>query len=102
MLDIMNNAKALTSISLPKPFLVRHFKRWWDLQTMPQPDWMQIEVTTRCNAFCRYDRLDIVSPSFYCGIGFVAAILMLATDVESCSASSSMASKPTDRSFAAG
>jgi MoaA/NifB/PqqE/SkfB family radical SAM enzyme len=37
-----------------EPFLIRHFKRWWDLQIMPQLDWMQIEVTTRCNASCRY------------------------------------------------
>jgi MoaA/NifB/PqqE/SkfB family radical SAM enzyme len=37
-----------------KPFLIRHFKRWWDLRIMPQLDWMQIEVTTRCNASCHY------------------------------------------------
>jgi MoaA/NifB/PqqE/SkfB family radical SAM enzyme len=37
-----------------KPFLIHHFKKWWDLQIMPQLDWMQIEVTTRCNTFCHY------------------------------------------------
>jgi MoaA/NifB/PqqE/SkfB family radical SAM enzyme len=34
--------------------LINPFKRWWDLQIMSQLDWMQIEVTTRCNAFCHY------------------------------------------------
>lgn len=42
------------AVSTREPFLVRHFNRWWDLQIMPQLDWMQIEVTTRCNAFCHY------------------------------------------------
>ena len=42
------------AIASRKPFLIRHLKRWWDLRIMPQLDWMRIEVTTRCNAFCRY------------------------------------------------
>ena len=42
------------AVSTREPFLVGHFKRWWDLQIMPQLDWMQIEVTTRCNASCHY------------------------------------------------
>jgi MoaA/NifB/PqqE/SkfB family radical SAM enzyme len=42
------------AIASRKPFLIRHFKRWWDLRIMPQLDWMQIEVTTRCNASCHY------------------------------------------------
>jgi len=42
------------AIASRKPFLIRHFERWRDLQIMPQLDWMQIEVTTRCNASCHY------------------------------------------------
>jgi MoaA/NifB/PqqE/SkfB family radical SAM enzyme len=42
------------AIASGKPFLISHFQRWWDLQTMPRLDWMQIEVTTRCNALCHY------------------------------------------------
>jgi len=37
-----------------RPLFISRFKRWWDLQTMPPLDWMQIEVTTRCNASCLY------------------------------------------------
>ena len=37
-----------------KSFLTRHLKKWWDMQTMIQLEWMQIEVTTRCNARCHY------------------------------------------------
>ncbi len=37
-----------------RPLLGGRFKSWWDLQTMPPLDWMQIEVTTRCNASCLY------------------------------------------------
>jgi MoaA/NifB/PqqE/SkfB family radical SAM enzyme len=46
--------KQIMMIASRKPFLVHHFKRWWDLRIMPQLDWMQIEVTTRCNASCHY------------------------------------------------
>ena len=42
------------AIASGRPFLIRHLKRWWDLQTMPRLDWLQIEVTTRCNALCHY------------------------------------------------
>lgn len=42
------------TIASRQPFLIRHFRRWWDIQTMPRLDWMQIEVTTRCNALCHY------------------------------------------------
>lgn len=41
-------------ITSQKPSWANRFKRWWDLQTMPSLDWMQIEVTTRCNAQCHY------------------------------------------------
>ncbi len=31
------------------------FKRWWDLQTMPTLDWLQIEVTTiRLDGDCAF------------------------------------------------
>jgi MoaA/NifB/PqqE/SkfB family radical SAM enzyme len=49
-----SEVKQVMAIASRKPFLIRHFKRWWDLRIMPQLDWIQIEVTTRCNAFCHY------------------------------------------------
>jgi MoaA/NifB/PqqE/SkfB family radical SAM enzyme len=34
--------------------LVRSLAHWWDLQRMPMLDWIQVEVTSRCNAACLY------------------------------------------------
>ncbi|MBP7341832.1 MAG: radical SAM protein [Syntrophaceae bacterium] len=34
--------------------LIGRLKEWWAFQTMPRLDWVQLEVTTRCNASCRY------------------------------------------------
>jgi MoaA/NifB/PqqE/SkfB family radical SAM enzyme len=34
--------------------LIRRLARWWDLQCMPMLDWIQIEITSRCNASCLY------------------------------------------------
>lgn len=55
------NRRAENRISFPGdandaslPLFISRFKRWWDLQTMSPLDWMQIEVTTRCNASCLY------------------------------------------------
>ncbi|MDO9565277.1 MAG: radical SAM protein [Candidatus Desulfaltia sp.] len=42
------------AISAWKPFLVQYFTRWWELQLMPHLDWIQIDVTSRCNALCSY------------------------------------------------
>lgn len=53
---ILYESEVIKGMSIPaqKPFLIRNIKRWWDLQTMIQLEWMQIEVTTRCNASCHY------------------------------------------------
>ncbi len=40
--------------AVQKPALIRRVKNWWAHQTMPRLDWVQLEVTTRCNASCRY------------------------------------------------
>jgi MoaA/NifB/PqqE/SkfB family radical SAM enzyme len=34
--------------------LIRGLSHWWDLQRMPMLDWIQVEVTSRCNASCLY------------------------------------------------
>ena len=34
--------------------LIGCIRDWWEHQAMPRLDWMQIEITTRCNASCRY------------------------------------------------
>ncbi len=34
--------------------LIRRLALWWDLQRMPMLDWIQVEVTSRCNASCLY------------------------------------------------
>jgi MoaA/NifB/PqqE/SkfB family radical SAM enzyme len=34
--------------------LIRSLSHWWDLQRMPMLDWIQVEVTSRCNASCLY------------------------------------------------
>ena len=34
--------------------LVDRFTKWWALERMPWLDWIQIEVTSRCNAACTY------------------------------------------------
>jgi MoaA/NifB/PqqE/SkfB family radical SAM enzyme len=34
--------------------LIRYLAQWWDLQRMPVLDWIQVEVTSRCNASCLY------------------------------------------------
>lgn len=34
--------------------LIRRLARWWDLQRMPMLDWIQVEITSRCNAHCTY------------------------------------------------
>jgi MoaA/NifB/PqqE/SkfB family radical SAM enzyme len=33
---------------------LRGFSHWWELQRMPMLDWIQIEITSRCNASCLY------------------------------------------------
>jgi MoaA/NifB/PqqE/SkfB family radical SAM enzyme len=33
---------------------IRCLARWWELQRMPTLDWIQVEITTRCNASCLY------------------------------------------------
>jgi MoaA/NifB/PqqE/SkfB family radical SAM enzyme len=30
------------------------FSRWWEFERMPWLDWVQVEVTSRCNAACTY------------------------------------------------
>lgn len=35
-------------------FLVHHLAKWWELQRMPHLDWIQFEITSRCNAACTY------------------------------------------------
>ncbi len=34
--------------------LIQRLARWWDLQRMPMLDWIQVEITSRCNAACLY------------------------------------------------
>ena len=34
--------------------LIQRLARWWDLQCMPMLDWIQVEITSRCNASCLY------------------------------------------------
>jgi MoaA/NifB/PqqE/SkfB family radical SAM enzyme len=34
--------------------VIRSLSHWWDLQRMPMLDWIQVEVTSRCNASCLY------------------------------------------------
>jgi MoaA/NifB/PqqE/SkfB family radical SAM enzyme len=34
--------------------LIPRIARWWDLQRMPMLDWIQVEITSRCNASCLY------------------------------------------------
>lgn len=34
--------------------LAHHFKKWWELERMPWLDWIQLEVTSQCNAACTY------------------------------------------------
>ncbi len=34
--------------------MIRRLARWWDLQRMPMLDWIQVEITSRCNAHCTY------------------------------------------------
>lgn len=52
----VNERHAMRKITIlrQKPFVSRLLKSWWDLQTMPRLEWMQIEVTTRCTAGCFY------------------------------------------------
>jgi radical SAM protein with 4Fe4S-binding SPASM domain len=33
---------------------IRRLARWWELQRMPMLDWIQVEITSRCNASCLY------------------------------------------------
>ncbi len=39
---------------IQKNNLMRSLARWWELQRMPMLDWIQVEITSRCNASCRY------------------------------------------------
>jgi MoaA/NifB/PqqE/SkfB family radical SAM enzyme len=34
--------------------LIRDLSLWWQMQRMPMLDWIQVEVTSRCNASCLY------------------------------------------------
>lgn len=34
--------------------IANHFARWWEFERMPWLDWVQVEVTSRCNAACTY------------------------------------------------
>jgi MoaA/NifB/PqqE/SkfB family radical SAM enzyme len=34
--------------------LIKRLALWWDLQRMPMLDWIQVEITSRCNASCLY------------------------------------------------
>ncbi len=34
--------------------MIRSLALWWELQRMPMLDWIQVEVTSRCNACCLY------------------------------------------------
>ncbi len=34
--------------------LMERLSLWWDVQRMPVLDWIQVEVTSRCNASCLY------------------------------------------------
>jgi len=42
------------AIAAMRSYLVHHFKKWWELEWMPWLDWIQLEVTSRCNATCTY------------------------------------------------
>ena len=41
-------------IATLRSHLAHHFKKWWELEWMPWLDWIQLEVTSRCNATCTY------------------------------------------------
>jgi MoaA/NifB/PqqE/SkfB family radical SAM enzyme len=34
--------------------LIQRLALWWELQCMPMLDWIQVEITSRCNASCLY------------------------------------------------
>jgi len=42
------------SIADVRSHLASRLKRWWELEWMPWLDWVQLEVTSRCNAACIY------------------------------------------------
>lgn len=42
------------AIAALRSHLADHFKKWWELEWMPWLDWIQLEVTSRCNAACTY------------------------------------------------
>jgi MoaA/NifB/PqqE/SkfB family radical SAM enzyme len=42
------------AIAALRSYLARRLKKWWELEWMPWLDWIQIEVTSRCNAACAY------------------------------------------------
>jgi len=43
----------MTMAVLRKSFAT-HFTRWWEFERMPWLEWVQVEVTSRCNAACTY------------------------------------------------
>jgi len=41
-------------IAALRSYLAHRFKNWWEFEWMPWLDWIQLEVTSRCNATCTY------------------------------------------------
>jgi len=50
------------SIAAARSYLASRLRRWWELEWMPWLDWMQIEVTSRCNAACIYCPRTVYGP----------------------------------------
>jgi len=50
-------------IAALRSHLAHRVKKWWELEWMPSLDWIQLEVTSGCNATCTYCLRTVYCPA---------------------------------------